>query len=219
MAKGLRIAAFNFALFAVISSVSNAYCAPGENAISIAPASVTVVTRQAQQFKVVADGSYSLQLKWSVSGVLGGNAQVGTISSSGLYTAPSAVSSSSIVVSAVEAADGRVVASAPVTLAEDPAVEQAHEEWLAGAARAAAEFGCGPDLIQQLPTESVTDVIHLFALTATKGTCVVLLPVSTEPGSIRYSFASGGDVDGTEIHYLSDVGQMRIRNGVAVAGN
>jgi hypothetical protein len=110
-------------------------------------------------------------------------------------------------------------ASATVTTALDPTVEEAHQQWLAGVTQAAARFGCSPDLIQQLPSESVAEVVSLYVQTAHKGSCLVLLPVSTNAASTRYSFASGGTVDGVEILYLSDVSRVRIWNGAEVTGD
>jgi hypothetical protein len=207
-----------FALFAAIAGTPLAEAASAQSSISISPRAVTLVTSHAQQFKATVSSSGGSAVKWMVSGVLGGNATVGTVSSNGLYTAPAVAPNSSVSVTAVELSDSHVSANASVAIVEDPAVVQAHERWLAGAAKAAAGFGCSPDLIQQLPSESVADVLHLFALSAKKGTCLVLLPISTDPGSMRYSFASGGNIDGVEVRYLSDVGRMRIWNGVEASG-
>jgi len=170
-------------------------------------------------FTAKVAGATTTSVKWAVSGIAGGNSTIGTISSSGVYTAPASVPISAIVITAVETSNAAVSAKATVVLKLDPAVSEAHEQWLAGVAQEAAHYGCAPQLIEQLPTESVTDVVKLFALTASKGTCLVLQPVSTDSTSIRYSFASGGSVDGIEIFYLSDVGRVRIWNGAAVSGN
>jgi len=130
----------------------------------------------------------------------------------GLPTKPEVVT---VVTTSIKGSAG--VAAAP---ADDPAVLEARERWLAGVAEAASRFGCSPaSLIQQLPTESVAEVVKLFVLTSEQGACLVLLPVSTDPGSARYSFASGGKVDGVEIRYLSDVARPRIWNGVEVTGD
>jgi len=104
------------------------------------------------------------------------------------------------------------------TGAISPGLTEAHEKWLVGAPAAARSHGCSEGLITQLPSESVAEVVKLFALTGNKETCIILQPVSTDPDSMRYSFASGGKVDGLEIRYLSDVGKLRIWNGVEVGG-
>src|SRR5213079_342410 len=57
---------------------------------------------------------------WQVNGVTGGNATVGTISSSGLYTAPA--SPATVTVTAVSQADTTKSASAQVTITPPTAV-------------------------------------------------------------------------------------------------
>lgn len=178
-----------------------------------------MVTKKTQVFTAKVTGTATTSVKWAVLGIAGGNSTVGTISSSGVYTAPASVPTSAIIITAVETSNAAVSAKATVVVKLDPAVSEAHDQWLAGVAQEAAHYGCAPKLIEQLPTESVADAVKLFALTASKGTCLVLQPVSTNPTPNRYSFASGGTADGIEIFYLSDVGRVRIWNGAAVSGN
>ena len=66
--------------------------------LTISPSPVTVVLPVTQQFQVSGMGSGSVS--WSVNQIAGGNATVGTISSSGLYTPPSAVPSGLVEVEA-----------------------------------------------------------------------------------------------------------------------
>jgi len=207
-------------LTALIPTCCHAFGETGQSAasVSINPASVTLVSKGSQKFKVVANGANSTQVKWMVAGVVGGNAQVGTISADGVYTAPAVASTTAVTLTAVAASNSRASASAVVAVEVDPAVEEAHQKWLAGIAGAAVQYGCSGDLIQQLPTESVADVVKLYVETAQKGTCLVLLPVSTDATSVSYSLASGGTIDGVPILYLSDVHRMRIWNGVEVSG-
>ncbi len=66
---------------------------------------------------VTGTGSYSSAVNWSVAGVQGGNSTVGTISSSGLYTAPSTVPNpNTVTVTAASVADPTQSASATVTI-------------------------------------------------------------------------------------------------------
>lgn len=65
------------------------------------------------QFTATANGVATNAVLWSVNGVAGGNSTVGTISSSGLYTAPSAVpGTGSVAISAALTANSAVTASA-----------------------------------------------------------------------------------------------------------
>lgn len=67
-----------------------------KGAVSISPQSVALAPGQTMQFSAVTTQSGSIA--WSVNGVAGGNATVGTIDATGSYTAPAAVSQSENVV-------------------------------------------------------------------------------------------------------------------------
>lgn len=57
--------------------------------VSISPSTSTIVTGATQQFQATVNGNNSSSITWAVDGVNGGNSSTGTISSAGLYTAPS----------------------------------------------------------------------------------------------------------------------------------
>jgi hypothetical protein len=182
--------------------------------------SVKLVCSQQEVFTAPGSpsGKSDAHLEWMVAGVPGGNGQVGTISQIGLYTAPRSAPGSDVEIAAVDKTTGQTLTVAKVSVIENPLVDAAHERWLAGVTEAAAEHGCQGELVQQLPTETVDDAIKLYLQVATAHTCLVLQPVSGQPDSQRYSFASGGEKDGVNILYISDVSQMRIWNGAEVAG-
>ena len=56
--------------------------------IAIAPTSTTLDAGIQQQFQATVTGSSNTSVTWQVNNITGGNAQVGTITASGLYTAP-----------------------------------------------------------------------------------------------------------------------------------
>jgi len=86
-------------------------------AISITPTMVSVQTAMSQTFTATVTGSSNTAVNWSVNGVAGGNATVGMISSTGMYTAPMTVPSPAVVtVTAVSAADSTKSASAQTTV-------------------------------------------------------------------------------------------------------
>jgi hypothetical protein len=208
-------------LTVLIPSCCHAFASPDGRDVSlrISPANVTLVAKGTQQFMASINEAGNAAIQWMVAGVAGGNAHVGTISPSGLYTAPAVASNSEVTLTAVVASNNRVSANAAVTVVVNPAVEEAHQQWLAGVAQAAARYGCSPDLIQQLPSETVADVVKLYVQTAHKGSCLILSPTSTVAGPTWYSFASGGTIDGVEILYLSDANQSRIWNGVELTSD
>jgi Protein of unknown function (DUF3443) len=83
--------------------------------VSVSPATVTDVTPGAQtQYTATVSGTSNTAVTWQVNGVTGGSSTVGTISSSGDYTAPATVPSSSVTVTAVSQADSAVSGSATV---------------------------------------------------------------------------------------------------------
>ena len=85
--------------------------------VTISPVSATVGAGGTQQFTATVENTGNTVVTWQVSGVTGGNATVGTISSSGLYTAPAVVPNPAIVtVAAVSQADPTKSASAQVTI-------------------------------------------------------------------------------------------------------
>lgn len=59
--------------------------------VSVAPPSASVAAKATQQFTAAVKGAANTAVTWTVNGVAGGNATVGTISAAGLYTAPTAV--------------------------------------------------------------------------------------------------------------------------------
>jgi len=66
---------------------------PTITSVTVSPGSTTLFAKATQQFtaNVQGTGSFSSAVSWFVNDAQGGNATVGTISATGLYTAPSAV--------------------------------------------------------------------------------------------------------------------------------
>ncbi|MBI1749141.1 MAG: DUF4091 domain-containing protein [Acidobacteria bacterium] len=89
--------------------------------VSVAPAIVSLVTSQSQQFTATVSGTTNQTVTWSVNGVVGGNAANGTISPSGFYRAPALVPTpNTITITATSAADSTKTASATVTITSPP---------------------------------------------------------------------------------------------------
>ena len=85
--------------------------------ISVSPIGATIAPNGSQQFTATVSGTSNTSVTWSAGGAQGGNSTVGTISSSGLYTAPSTVPNPSAVnILAVAAADTTKSASATVNV-------------------------------------------------------------------------------------------------------
>ena len=96
------------------SSASTFYSLGSENTISVSvvPAAIALYANQTQQFSAATINAPNTAVTWSISS--GG---AGSISSSGLYTAPSSISTQqTVTVTATSAQDNTKTASATVTL-------------------------------------------------------------------------------------------------------
>jgi hypothetical protein len=82
---------------------------------ALSPSSAVLAIAGTQQFSAMFQGTADSSVTWSVDGVAGGNATVGTVSTTGLYTAPAQTGSHTI--SAVSTTNSTLQASAPITVA------------------------------------------------------------------------------------------------------
>jgi hypothetical protein len=82
--------------------------------VSISPVQASLTSGQTEQFAASISGVASSNVTWAVDGITGGNSSVGTISSGGFYTAPSAAGSH--VVTATSTANTTQSASVPVVI-------------------------------------------------------------------------------------------------------
>ncbi len=100
--------------------VSSPPAPPASVIVSVAPGSASLFLGQTQQFQATVTGTSDTSVTWNVNGIGGGNATVGTISASGLYTAPPSMPSpASVTVTAVSQVDSQASSSATVTLKDD----------------------------------------------------------------------------------------------------
>ncbi len=91
--------------------------------VSVQPASANIFLGATQQFQATVAGTSNSSVTWEVNGSVSGNAQAGTISSTGLYTAPAILPSPpSVTITAISAADATASGSATVTLTDSIAV-------------------------------------------------------------------------------------------------
>ena len=89
-------------------------------AVSVAPASATVQTGASLQFQATVTGNTNQAVTWKVNNTVGGDSTVGTITGSGLYTAPATLpTAGSVTVSAVSVVSGTTQGVAVITI-QDP---------------------------------------------------------------------------------------------------
>jgi hypothetical protein len=85
--------------------------------VTVSPATASVTTGGQQQFTATVTGPSNTTVTWSAGGVVGGNSTVGTISSSGLYVAPSNIPNPpQVTITATSNADGTTSGSATATV-------------------------------------------------------------------------------------------------------
>src|SRR5580704_13668721 len=83
----------------------------------ISPGNVTLNPGAIQQFKTSVTGTTNTAVDWEVNGNIGGNAQFGTISAAGLYTAPTSLSKAgTFTITAISVAENSVTATASATV-------------------------------------------------------------------------------------------------------
>jgi trimeric autotransporter adhesin len=82
--------------------------------ISITPAVASAMLGSAQQFISTVTGSSNQNVSWTVDGVANGNSTIGTISATGLYTAPPMIGSHTI--AAIAQSSSSIQATATVTV-------------------------------------------------------------------------------------------------------
>lgn len=84
--------------------------------VTLSPTSSTLQVDQTQQFSASVSGTDHRGLIWLVNGRAGGNATVGTITSSGLYTAPSSAPSGPVTITARSTALPSAYANARISI-------------------------------------------------------------------------------------------------------
>ena len=109
-------------LFGVIVTVAwIAGCFGGSSSKSavtvvVSPSSAQVYVGLTARFTATVTGASDTSVTWEVNGKEGGNSTNGTITTTGVYTAPSAVPSGSVTITAVSEADSKASGSAAITV-------------------------------------------------------------------------------------------------------
>ena len=90
---------------------------PPPPTVTLSPATANVQEGAQQQFNATVSNTSDTGLTWQVNGVTGGNSTVGTVSSSGLYTAPAVIPSpASVTITASISDNTSISGSAIVTI-------------------------------------------------------------------------------------------------------
>jgi hypothetical protein len=104
---------------------------PPSITVSVAPSSASVLLGEEQTFSATVSNTTNTAVTWSVNGVPGGNASIGTVNAGGVYTAPSILTSpGNISITATSAAETSVSSSSAVTIASDVSVSMSPQSML-----------------------------------------------------------------------------------------
>ena len=88
--------------------------------VTVAPTSVTMLSKASQQFTAAVQGSADSSVTWSVNGIVGGSALTGIVDANGLYVAPADAPDGAVVVQAASVAASTATGSAMVIVRNPP---------------------------------------------------------------------------------------------------
>ncbi len=140
------------------SAISLAITAAPAVAVTVNPASASVAAGATRQFSATVTGAANTSVTWSVNNLAGGNATLGTISSSGLYTAPaSAPAPASVTIRATSSADATASATAlaAITTSPNPGTGQSTANLAAARLLEQAAYGPTPTELARVQTLGV----------------------------------------------------------------
>jgi hypothetical protein len=166
--------------------------------VSVSPASASVIEGNTQQFSAQVSGTNNTAVNWFVLGISGGNSTVGTVTSSGLYTAPASIPSGQVVVTAQSAASPSSSANAAVTVIA-PAAHSVDLSWSADSSPVA-----GYNIYRGAQPSGPFTKVNSSLDTAT-----VYTDTSVVSGQTYYYAATSVDSNGIESGY-SNVAQASI---------
>jgi hypothetical protein len=99
------------------SGSGNPGAPPPQVTVSVSPNSATVRAGLSQPFTATVTGNSNASVTWQVNGVTGGASATGTVSSTGVYTAPATIpGANTVTVEAVSVADSSAAGQSAVTL-------------------------------------------------------------------------------------------------------
>jgi hypothetical protein len=106
---------YNTGLNAVVSGVFFGGNGPGAENVSVSPQKINLGAGQQQQFSATVTGTSNQAVTWTIGAVSPVNAAPGSISATGLYTAPGTITPAQVTVKATSA-DGTASGTATINL-------------------------------------------------------------------------------------------------------
>ena len=117
--RPLSLSRFTLSLFLMFTACSlPAFASPGAGvSVIVDPKAVTLPVGSVKQMTAKVSGTINVAVTWLVNGITGGNSALGTISASGLYTAPAVPPAGwAVTVKATSIADPAAFATCAVTV-------------------------------------------------------------------------------------------------------
>jgi YD repeat-containing protein len=192
--------------------------------LAVTPATATVWINGTIQYQATEGGTPTTAVTWAVNGVTGGDASIGTISSSGLYTAPAkAFQDMTVTITATQVEDrassgsatatvfpsgtGGVSASVSAVFAEPGTVNQNLTQSVSAVLREGPVFGIAPP-VSAVVTES--SAFQTSPLVASSWTPVItsVSPASAARGATNVSITLTGSglAGATQLSFLTKIG-------------
>jgi YD repeat-containing protein len=184
--------------------------------LTVTPTAALVLPSRTQQFTAALDGTATTDVTWAVNGIPGGDPAVGTLSTSGLYTAPATQALvTGATITATHTEDPTLTASATVTVIVPRPVAVAASVALAAPPATVAQNLTAAGSVQNGP--AVTGVSPASATRGTSGLTVTLTGAGfTGATAVAFRLASGTDSSIT-VSNLNVVSDTELTITVAVA--
>jgi peptidoglycan/xylan/chitin deacetylase (PgdA/CDA1 family) len=154
--------------------------------VAISPATQSLSVTRTQQFTATVTGTANQAVSWSVNDMAGGNATVGSIDASGLYTAPAIPPSPNVVaVKATSVADPTRTAEATVTVVNPaPALTSISPTTVNAGSSDTTLTVTGMGFTQQSTVQLAgTPITTIFSGSSTQLTAVIPAALLTTPGT------------------------------------
>jgi YD repeat-containing protein len=140
--------------------------------VDVSPSIVEVLPNETVQFQAVVVGTTDQQVAWSVNGISGGNAAVGTVNANGLYVAPNINTGLTVTVSAVSAADVAVSGQGSVRILNPNTTSELRSLGLIVSRGVAANSQAFSSPVSVARSNFTNDFVAAASVTVEKGSAV-----------------------------------------------
>ena len=184
----VRVIAISNSNGATSASLALTLAGSGVPAISVTstPSGVTdIYTSSTQQFSATVVNQSNTAVNWLVNNIAGGNATLGTVSGSGLYTAPASIASPTLItITAVSQASSSVSGSYPATIFTAPSAAAPATQTISPGS--AANYSLALNANTGNPRQAIT--LSCLQSTLPPGASCTFSPAKVTPGAAAVPF-------------------------------